>query len=39
MSTDVFATRPIDAKTVQYCVNDVIRLPDLYALYLRHTKG
>ena len=35
MSADVFATRPIDAKTAQYCVNDVIHLPDLHALYLR----
>ena len=35
MPPDVFATRPIDAKTAQYCVNNVIHLPDLHALYLR----
>jgi hypothetical protein len=39
MPADVFAARPIDAKTVQYCVNDVIHLPDLHALYLRRIKG
>ncbi len=39
MPADVFATRPIDAKTAQYCVNDVIHLPDLHALYLRRIKG
>jgi len=32
---DVFAARPTDAKTVQYCVKDVVYLPDLHALYLR----
>ena len=35
MPADVFATRPIDAKMAQYCVNDIIHLPDLHALYLR----
>jgi len=39
MPADVFATRPIDAKTAQYCVNDVIHLPDLHALYLRRIEG
>ena len=39
MRADVFAARPIDAKTVQYCVNDVIHLPDLHALYLRRIEG
>ena len=39
MPADVFAARPIDAKTVQYCVNDVIHLPDLHALYLRRIEG
>ena len=34
-----FAARPIHAKTVQYCVNDVIHLPDLHALYLRRIEG
>lgn len=33
MSADVFASRPMDAKTVQYCANDVIHLPDLHDLY------
>lgn len=35
MSTNVFTTRPVEAKTVQYCTNDVIYLPDLHAIYLR----
>jgi hypothetical protein len=39
MPADVFAARPIDAKTAQYCVNDVIHLPDLHALYLRRIEG
>ena len=39
MGTEVFTTRPINAKTVQHCVNDVIHLPDLNALYLRRMKG
>ncbi len=39
MPADAFATRPIDAKTAQYCVNDLIHLPDLHALYLRRIKG
>ncbi len=39
MPADVFVTRPIDAKTAQYCVNDVIHLPDLHALYLRRIQG
>jgi exonuclease 3'-5' domain-containing protein 1 len=39
MPTNVFAARPIDAKTAQYCVNDVMHLPDLHALYLRRIKG
>jgi exonuclease 3'-5' domain-containing protein 1 len=39
MPADVFAARPIDARMVQYCVNDVIHLPDLHALYLRSIKG
>jgi hypothetical protein len=38
MPADV-AARPIDAKTVQYCVNGVIHLPNLHALYLRRIKG
>ena len=39
MPADVFAARPIDVKTAQYCVNDVIHLPDLHALYLRRIEG
>ena len=35
MPADVFANRPMDVETVQYCVNDVVHLPDLHALYLR----
>jgi len=34
MPANVFASRPMDAKTVQYYANDVIHLPDLHALYL-----
>jgi exonuclease 3'-5' domain-containing protein 1 len=34
MSTDIFATRPLDDKTIQYCCNDVTHLPALRALYL-----
>jgi len=33
MPANVFASRPMDAKTVQYCANDVIHLPDLHDLY------
>ena len=33
MPANVFASRPTDAKTAQYCANHVIHLPDL--LYLR----
>ena len=39
MPADVFAARPMEAKTAQYCVNDVIHLPDLHALYLRRIGG
>ena len=39
MAADVFASRPMDAKTPQYCVNDVIHLPDLRALYLSRIDG
>lgn len=35
MPTNIFAIRPVEAKTAQYCTNDVIHLPDLHALYLR----
>jgi exonuclease 3'-5' domain-containing protein 1 len=39
MAADLFAARPIDAKTIQYCANDVVHLPDLHALYLRRIGG
>ncbi len=39
MLADVFSTRSIDAKTAQYCANDVIHLLDLHALYLRRIQG
>ena len=39
MPTDVFAARPIDVKTAQYCVNDVVHLPELHALYLRRIEA
>jgi len=39
MPANVFASRPMDAKTVQYCANDVIHLPDLHALYLSRIRS
>jgi len=38
MPANIFASRPMDAKTVRYCANDVIHLPDLHALYLGRIK-
>ncbi|KAL0932404.1 uncharacterized protein CTRU02_213357 [Colletotrichum truncatum] len=35
MSADIFAIRPLDTETVQYCVNDVVHLPALHSLYLK----
>lgn len=35
MPTGVFSKRPLDAKTIQYCINDVERLPDLQAVYMK----
>ncbi|KAI0379654.1 ribonuclease H-like domain-containing protein [Hypomontagnella monticulosa] len=35
MSSNIFSARPVEAKTLQYCANDVIHLPELHALYLR----
>ncbi|KAK3354736.1 ribonuclease H-like domain-containing protein [Neurospora tetraspora] len=35
MPNDIFARRPLDAKTVQYCVNDVVYLPALHNLYAK----
>jgi len=39
MPYNVFSKRPLDAKIIQYCVNDVIYLPALYTLYLTRMKG
>lgn len=39
MPNNVFSARPLDAKTIQYCVNDIIYLPALYALYSKRIKG
>jgi exonuclease 3'-5' domain-containing protein 1 len=39
MAANVFASPPMDAKTVQYCANDVLYLPDLHALYLKRIQG
>lgn len=33
MPTNVFAIRPVEDKTIQYCVNDVTHLPRLHAVY------
>ena len=35
MPDNIFAARPMDDETAQYCVNDVIHLPELHAIYLR----
>lgn len=34
MPTGIFSKRPLDAKTIEYCVNDVKKLPDLKAVYI-----
>ncbi len=39
MDTNIFAARPMAAKTVQYCANDVLHLPDLHARYLGRIRG
>ncbi|KAK2760163.1 hypothetical protein FQN54_002230 [Arachnomyces sp. PD_36] len=39
MPSNVFASRPMDDKTVQYCVNDVIHLPTLHTRYLKRLQG
>ncbi|QPC74615.1 hypothetical protein HYE68_005367 [Fusarium pseudograminearum] len=39
MQNDIFARRPLDAKTMQYCVNDVLYLPALYSAYAKRTDG
>ncbi|KAF7553134.1 hypothetical protein G7Z17_g3844 [Cylindrodendrum hubeiense] len=35
MPDDIFAHRPLDAKTMQYCVNDVVYLPLLHNIYTK----
>ncbi|KAI2616697.1 ribonuclease H-like domain-containing protein [Hypomontagnella submonticulosa] len=35
MSRNVFGVRPVEAKTLKYCANDVIYLPGLRAVYLK----
>ena len=35
MPHDIFARRPLDAKTVQYCANDVEHLPALHDVYTK----
>ncbi|KAK5995647.1 hypothetical protein PT974_04063 [Cladobotryum mycophilum] len=32
-SGDLFAIRPMEAKTIEYCTNDVVHLPALHKLY------
>ncbi len=39
MAQDIFSARPLDAKTIQYCVNDIIYLPALHSLYSKRTEG
>jgi hypothetical protein len=38
MHTDIFSIRPMDPKTMEYCRNDVIYLPDLREIYLGRVK-
>ncbi|ROV92196.1 hypothetical protein VMCG_09295 [Cytospora schulzeri] len=35
MPTGIFSKRPLDAKVIEYCVNDVKKLPDLQAVYMK----
>jgi exonuclease 3'-5' domain-containing protein 1 len=35
MANDIFACRPLDAKTMQYCANDVMYLPALRDVYTK----
>ncbi|OTB17086.1 hypothetical protein K445DRAFT_288162 [Daldinia sp. EC12] len=35
MPDDIFARRPLDTKTIQYCANDVVHLPALHQTYAR----
>jgi exonuclease 3'-5' domain-containing protein 1 len=39
MSNDIFSRRPLDAKTMQYCVNDVEYLPALHNVYSKRIKS
>ncbi|KAG9228183.1 ribonuclease H-like domain-containing protein [Amylocarpus encephaloides] len=34
MDANVFATRPMDDKTIEYCANDVLHLPELHVIFL-----
>lgn len=34
MSANIFTARPMDPQTIQYCVDDVLHLPELYMVYL-----
>ncbi|KUI61953.1 hypothetical protein VP1G_09088 [Cytospora mali] len=35
MTSGIFSKRPLDAKTIEYCVNDVNKLPDLQAAHMK----
>ncbi|KAK0705522.1 ribonuclease H-like domain-containing protein [Lasiosphaeris hirsuta] len=39
MPTKIFDVRPMAPGTLNYCVNDVVLLPDLHAFYLQRIKG
>lgn len=39
MTTNIFDSRPMDPQTVEYCVDGVVHLPDLQALYLDRMQG
>lgn len=34
MDNDIFSVRPLEAKIIDYCINDVLHLPDLHDIYL-----
>ncbi|KAH6516561.1 hypothetical protein HBI07_249520 [Parastagonospora nodorum] len=38
MQIDVFSNRPVDAKTMEYCQNDIIHLPALHEIYIARIK-
>ncbi|CZR66873.1 uncharacterized protein PAC_16774 [Phialocephala subalpina] len=39
MDANIFDVRPMAPKTIQYCTNDVMHLPDLHTLYLARMEG